>query len=119
MKSPKLPPVSNPRRAANWKSPTSNRVYLARDKLSVQILGRGFAWLAGTHECLMEASNFIETIEHRQGFKIACPEEVAYRAGFIDIEQLARLAGRSPRANTAATCCALSKMNDDQAHEGD
>jgi glucose-1-phosphate thymidylyltransferase len=70
-----------------------NRVYLERGKLSVEILGRGFAWLdTGTPESLIAASNFIETIEHRQGFKIACPEEIAYRAGFIDIDQMARLA---------------------------
>ena len=70
-----------------------NRTYLALGELQVERLGRGIAWLdTGTHETLMQASNFIETIENRQGLKVACVEEIAYRMGFIDAAQVERLA---------------------------
>ncbi len=70
-----------------------NRRYLERGRLAVEVMGRGTAWLdTGTHESLLEAAHFIETIERRQGLKIACPEEIAYRMGYIDRAQLERLA---------------------------
>jgi glucose-1-phosphate thymidylyltransferase len=70
-----------------------NRIYLQRNDLHVEVMGRGSAWLdTGTHESLMQAANFIETIENRQGLKIACPEEIAYIKQFIGAEQLLRLA---------------------------
>ena len=70
-----------------------NRIYLEREALRVELLGRGAAWVdTGTHESLLQAAQFIETIEARQGLKICCPEEIAYRSGFIDAAQLERLA---------------------------
>ncbi|KHA55672.1 glucose-1-phosphate thymidylyltransferase [Aeromonas hydrophila] len=70
-----------------------NRIYLEQGNLSVAMMGRGYAWLdTGTHESLIEASNFIQAIEKRQGLKIACPEEIAFRKGFIDADELSALA---------------------------
>ena len=70
-----------------------NRVYLERQQLNVQVMGRGHAWLdTGTHESLLDASQFIATIEKRQGLKVACPEEIAFRKGWVDAAQLEALA---------------------------
>ena len=70
-----------------------NRIYLERGQLNVELMGRGMAWLdTGTHESLLEAGQFIATIENRQGLKVACPEEIAYRKGYIDAAKLEQLA---------------------------
>ena len=77
-----------------------NSVYLDQNRLAVEVMSRGFAWLdTGTHSSLLEASLFVETIEKRQGFKIACPEEVAYRNGFIDAQQVESLAAPLLKSN--------------------
>jgi glucose-1-phosphate thymidylyltransferase len=76
-----------------------NRVYMEREQLAVEIMGRGFAWLdTGTHDSLLEAAKFVEILERRQGLKISCPEEIAYYKGFIDRDRLvenASLCGKS------------------------
>ena len=70
-----------------------NRIYLEQNQLQVQIMSRGFAWLdTGTHQTLLEASQFIATLQHRQGLQISCPEEIAWRLGYIDNAQLEKLA---------------------------
>jgi len=77
-----------------------NRRYLERGELEVSVMGRGHAWLdTGTHESLLEAATFIETIERRQGLKIACPEEIAYRLGYISAEDLKRLGAAMGKNN--------------------
>ena len=70
-----------------------NRLYLEKQKLNVEIMGRGYAWLdTGTHDALLEASQFIATLENRQGLKVSCPEEISYRQGWINANQLEKLA---------------------------
>jgi glucose-1-phosphate thymidylyltransferase len=70
-----------------------NRLYLNKEKLNVEIMGRGYAWLdTGTHDSLLEASQFIATLENRQGLKVSCPEEISYRQGWINATQLEKLA---------------------------
>ena len=75
-----------------------NRAYLERGQLSVELMGRGFAWLdTGTPDSLLEAAEFVATLERRQGYRVACPEEVAYRMGYIDRDQLIELGNRLGR----------------------
>ena len=79
-----------------------NRWYLECGQLRTEVLGRGMAWLdTGTHDSLLDASNFIQTIEQRQGLKVACPEEIAYRLGYIDAQQLDALAARLGKSSYA------------------
>ncbi len=88
-----------------------NRVYLERGELNVCVMGRGMAWLdTGTHEALMEASLFIQTIEKRQGLMVACPEEIALRAGYISAEQLEKLA--QPMRNNSYGAYLLQLLRD-------
>ncbi len=88
-----------------------NRCYLERGQLNVEIMGRGYAWLdTGTHDSLLDASQFIATLENRQGLKVACPEELAYRQGWIDAEQLTRLA--QPLAKNAYGQYLLALLQD-------
>ncbi len=77
-----------------------NRIYLEQGNLTTEILGRGFAWLdAGTHQSLLQASTFIQTIQERQGMMISCPEEIAYRMGYINVLQLQGLAAKMGRTH--------------------
>ena len=77
-----------------------NRAYLKAGRLNVEILGRGYAWFdTGTHELMLEASQFIATIEHRQGLKVACPEEIAFGKRWIDVHQVERVAKSMSKTN--------------------
>ena len=92
-----------------------NVEYLKRGRLRVEILGRGMAWLdTGTHESLKQAADFVKTIEERQGLKISCPEEIAYRMGYIDAEQVIRLA--EPLKNSGYGRYLLELLEGDEPH---
>jgi glucose-1-phosphate thymidylyltransferase len=91
-----------------------NRIYLERGQLSVELMGRGYAWLdTGTPDSLLDAADFVGTLEKRQGFKIACPEEVAYRMGHIDDVQLEKLAVKLGKSNYGKYLMNLAKTKYD------
>ncbi|MGA1804529.1 glucose-1-phosphate thymidylyltransferase RfbA [Rhizobium sp. HT1-10] len=93
-----------------------NRIYLERGQLSVELMGRGYAWLdTGTPDSLLEAAEFVGTLEKRQGFKVACPEEVAYRMGHIDDAQLAKLAKALGKSSYGQYLAKLAEAKDDAA----
>ena len=93
-----------------------NQAYLDRGSLNVQIMQRGYAWLdTGTHESLLEAGQFIATLEHRQGLKIACPEEIAFRRGYIDEAQVEKLA--APLAKNGYGAYLLRLLREARLHE--
>ncbi|WFS25126.1 glucose-1-phosphate thymidylyltransferase RfbA [Rhizobium rhododendri] len=93
-----------------------NRIYLERGQLSVELMGRGYAWLdTGTPDSLLEAAEFVSTLEKRQGFKVACPEEVAYRMGHIDDAQLTKLAIGLGKSSYGKYLMKLAEAGDDSA----
>ena len=97
-----------------------NKTYLDRGTLTVQLMGRGFAWLdTGTHNSLVDATQFVKTIEDRQGLKIACIEEIAYRMGYIDADQLARIAEPMKKSGYGEYLLNILKMGEwDDIHRG-
>jgi len=94
-----------------------NRIYLERGQLSVELMGRGYAWLdTGTPDSLLDAAEFVGTLEKRQGFKIACPEEVAYRMGYISDTQLCKLASELGKSNYGQYLMKLAESKGDASY---
>lgn len=101
-----------PSRRGELEITSVNQAYLERGKLSVEILGRGFAWLdTGTHESLLEASMFVQTIEHRQGFKIACLEEIAFSNGWLNVDTLRKIGDELAKSSYGQYLLSLAAEN--------
>jgi glucose-1-phosphate thymidylyltransferase len=101
-----------PSRRNEYEISDVNQIYLEREQLMVEVLGRGVAWLdMGTHESLLQAANFVQTVEERQGMMISCPEEIAYRMDFIDNEQLMVLATQLESTNYGKYLNRLAKLD--------
>ena len=96
----KIAAALKPSRRGELEITDVNRSYMERGKLTVEVMDRGFAWLdTGTHESLVEASHFVRVLEQRQGLRIACPEEIALRLGYIDLGQFHKLAQRCAKSS--------------------
>jgi len=94
-----------------------NKTYMERRQLHVEVMGRGFAWLdTGTHASLLQASQYVEILEQRQGLRLACPEEVAYRLGYISLDELAELAKRTGNSPYGAYLMSISQSFKDAGH---
>jgi glucose-1-phosphate thymidylyltransferase len=92
-----------------------NRAYMERGDLYVQVMGRGFAWLdTGTHASLVEASHFVRILEQRQGLRIACPEEIALRLGYISLDQFRRIMSRSAKSSYGEYLASVYRAVSDQ-----
>jgi glucose-1-phosphate thymidylyltransferase len=90
---------------------------MERRQLHVEVMGRGFAWLdTGTHASLLQASQYVEILEQRQGLRLACPEEVAYRLGYISLDELAELAKRTGNSPYGAYLMSISQSFKDAGH---
>ena len=90
-----------------------NLAYLKKGQLTVQLLGRGYAWLdTGTHEALQQAASYVQVIQERQGFKIACLEEIAYRLGYISAEDMKRLAADMLKNDYGQYLCSILKEDE-------
>ena len=107
--------ISKPSARGELEITDVNMAYLQRDDLRVELLGRGFAWLdTGTHEALQQAASYVQAIQERQGLKISCPEEIAFRLGYIDSDQLKNLAAQYLKNDYGQYLMELARESDEK-----